>query len=67
MEKGKTQTIDLQHHKVYIEDLKTEMVPYSVAVKAVEQMAELQAKEYMEDLEYAMKDLHKTINQIQKT
>lgn len=65
MQEDKTHTIDLRNHKVYIESLKTEMVPYSVAAQAVEQMAESQTKKYIGDLQHAMNELHKSITEIQ--
>lgn len=62
---NKQQIIKLEDHKVYMASIKTDMVPYSIAVKAVEQVAESQTKEYIEYLQHSMKELHKTIFELQ--
>lgn len=67
MKNNQSYITDLQQHKVYIEDLKMEMVPYSVAVEAIKQIAELETKEYIDQLEHTMNELSKTINGIQNS
>ena len=64
MEQNKDKLINLEDHKVFVEAVKTDMVPFSVAVKAVEQMANLAADKPMKDLEYAMKELHRTMSEL---
>lgn len=56
--------INLEEHKVFIDKLKIEMVPYSIALKAVEQAANLDTEQYAKDLENAMTELNKALNNI---
>jgi len=67
MENNQSYTTDLQKHKVYVEDLNMEMVPYSVAVRIIEQMAELQTEDYLKQLQQTMNELSKTMNGIQNS
>lgn len=56
--------INLEQHKIYIETLKMEMVPLSVAIQAVEQATNVNTEKYEKDLEFAIAELHKALNNI---
>ena len=58
-------TINLEEHKVFVDKLKMEMVPYSIAIQAVEQAANLDTEQYAKDLENAMTELNKALSNIQ--
>jgi len=57
--------IKLEDHKTYIKELKMEMVPYTVAKKAVEEAGSLGTEQYAKDLENAMTELNKALSNIQ--
>lgn len=50
--------IDLEKHKVFIPELNIEVVPYTVAVQALEQVQE----EVMVKVDQALNDIQKSIN-----
>ena len=57
--------INLEDHKTFIESHKMEMVPYSIAVKALTELsAELNSDKYLEELNSAMQDLRSSLNNI---
>lgn len=55
--------INLEEHKVFVASYNMDMVPYSVALKALEQSGGEQVNKYLKDLEFAMNELHRTMNQ----
>ena len=57
--------INLEEHKVYIESLKMDMVPFTVAVQALNDLSlELSNSGYLEELNKAMEDLRVSLNNI---
>ena len=56
--------IDLEEHKVYIEATKMDMVPYSVAMQALKEAANVDVEKYTKDLEFAMTELHRALNNV---
>ena len=59
--------INLEEHKVYVDSLKMEMVPLTIAVKALEQCAEAAAEvnvAYQSSVEEAFKKLEESIKEI---
>lgn len=56
--------INLDNHKVYVESLKMEMVPYTVAVQALQEAIDIDTDKYAEDLEAAMAELRNSLNNI---
>ena len=56
--------INLEDYKVYVESHKMEMVPYSIAIQAVNQAANPNTVNYLEELEKAMKELRNSLNNI---
>lgn len=56
--------INLEEHKVYVDSLKMDMVPLSVALQAVQQATSIDAAKYAKDLEYAMTELHNALNNV---
>jgi hypothetical protein len=58
--------INLEDHKIFIESHKMEMVPYSIAIKALTELsAELSSDGYLEELDKAMQDLRTSISNIE--
>ena len=57
--------IKLEDHIVFVDKLKMDMVPYSIAIQAVEQAANLDTEQYAKDLENAMTELNKALSNIQ--
>ena len=58
--------INLEDHKIFIESHKMEMVPYSIAIKALTELsAELSSDGYLEELDKAMQDLRTSIRNIE--
>ena len=57
--------INLEEHKVYIESLKMDMVPFTVAVQALNELSlELSSSGYLEELNKAMENLRTSLNNI---
>lgn len=56
--------INLEDHKIYVESHKMEMIPYSIAIQAVNQAANPDTDEYLEELEKAMEELRNSLNNI---
>ena len=57
--------INLEEHKVYIESLKMDMVPFTVAVQALNELSlELSSSGYLEELNKAMENLRTSLNSI---
>lgn len=56
--------INIEEHKVYVDSLKMEMIPYSIAVQAIKQAGSVEIEKYMRDLEHATSELHKALNQL---
>lgn len=57
--------INLEEHKVYIESLKMDMVPFTIAVQALNELSlELSSSGYLEELNKAMENLRTSLNSI---
>ena len=56
--------INLEEHKKYVESHKMDMVPYSIAMQALEEVANVSTVEYEKDLELAMNELKETLNNL---
>jgi len=56
--------IDLNKHKVYVDSHKMEMVPLSIAIKAVKEASTPEVENYAEEFEKAMAELRNSINNI---
>ena len=57
--------INLEEHKVYIENLKMDMVPFTIAVQALNELSlELSSSGYLEELNKAMENLRTSLNSI---
>ena len=56
--------IKLEDYKSYVDSHKMEMVPYSIAVQAVQEAADIDTEKYAEDLEAAMAELRNSLNNI---
>ena len=56
--------VNLEDHKIYVESHKMEMVPYSIAIQAINQAANPDTDEYLEELEKAMEELRNSLNNI---
>jgi len=57
--------INLEEHKVYIESLKMDMVPFTIAIQAINELSlNLSSSGYLEELNKAMQDLRTSLNNI---
>lgn len=56
--------INLEDHKVYVDSHKMEMVPYSIAVQAMQEAIDIDTEKYAKDLEKAMAELRNSLNNI---
>ena len=56
--------INLADHKIYVENVKMEMVPYSIAMKALEEVTNPTTEKYFLELETAMNELKNSLNSI---
>jgi hypothetical protein len=56
--------IKLEEHKVYIDSHKMEMVPYSIAIQALEEVSNIETEKYLKDLEHATSELHQALSQL---
>ncbi len=57
--------INLEEHKVFVESHQMEMIPYTVAVQALNNLsAELNSDKYLQELNLAMQDLRSSLNNI---
>jgi len=56
--------INLEKHKVYVESLKMEMVPYSIAVQAVQEVNDIDAEKYAQELDNALKELQNSLSNL---
>ena len=57
--------INLEEHKVFVESHKMEMVPYTIAIKALADLsAELNSDKYLQELNLAMQDLRSSLTNI---
>lgn len=57
--------INLEDYKVYIDTLKMQMVPYTIAAQAVKEASNTDTEKYAKDLESAMTELNKALSNIQ--
>ena len=56
--------INLEKHKVYVDSLKMEMVPYSIAIEAVQEVQGSYTDEYLDKLEEALAQLQTSVNNV---
>lgn len=56
--------IDLEKHKIYVDSLKMEMVPYSKAVQAVQEVQNSYTDDYLNKLEEALAQLQTSVNNV---
>jgi hypothetical protein len=56
--------IDLEKHKVYVDSLKMDMVPYSIAVQAVQEIQGSYTDDYLNKLEEALAQLQTSVNNV---
>ena len=56
--------INLEDHKIYVESHKMDMVPYTVAMQALQEAVNLDTQKYAEELENVMVELRNSLNSI---
>ncbi len=56
--------IDLTKHKIYVDSHKMDMVPLSIAIKAVKEASTPEVENYAKEFEKAMAELRNSINNI---
>ena len=56
--------INLEEHKIFVESLNTEVVPYSVAVQAIQEILNTNADKYASELEEALGDLKNSLKDL---
>lgn len=56
--------IKLEEHKVYVESHKMEMVPYSIAIQALDEKISEELDTYTKEIEKTMEELRKSISDI---
>lgn len=56
--------IDLTKHKIYVDSHKMDMVPLSIAIKAVKEASTPEVENYAAEFEKAMAELRNSINNI---
>jgi len=56
--------VNLDEHKVYVDSHKMEMVPLSVALKAIKEASSPDVEKYSKDFENAIIELRNSINDI---
>ena len=56
--------IDFTKHKIYVASHKMEMVPLSIAIKAVKEASSPEVENYAKEFEKAMAELRNSINNI---
>ncbi len=56
--------IDLTKHKIYVDSHKMDMVPLSIAIKAVKEASSPEVENYAKEFEKAMAELRNSINNI---
>ena len=56
--------VDLTKHKIYVDSHKMEMVPLSIALKAVKEASTPEVENYAKEFEKAMAELRNSINDI---
>ena len=56
--------INIDQHKVYVDNLKMDMIPYTIAVQAIQEAADIDTEKYAVDLENAMTELRNSLNSI---
>lgn len=55
--------INLEDHKVYVDALKMDMVPLSVAIRALKEVMDL-TRDYEREVEEALSKLEDTVNNL---
>ena len=56
--------VDLNKHKIYVDSHKMDMVPLSIAIKAVKEASSPEVENYAKEFEKAMAELRNSINNI---
>ena len=56
--------INLEEHKVFVDELKMDMIPYSIALQAVQEVSNIDTEQYAIKLENAMLELRNSLNNI---
>jgi hypothetical protein len=56
--------INLEEHKIFVESLNMEVVPYSIAIQALEELANNSNMEYENQLDEAIQELQNSINNL---
>jgi len=56
--------INLEEHKIFVESLNIEVVPLSIAIKAVEQASDDDTTKYLNQLDTALDDLKNSLENI---
>ena len=56
--------INLEEHKIFVESLHMEVVPYSIAIQALEELANNSNMEYENQLDEAIQELQNSINNL---
>jgi len=56
--------INLEEHKIYVESLNMEVVPYSVAVQVVQEILNTNADKYANELQEALGDLKNSLSDL---
>jgi len=56
--------INLEEHKVFVDELKMDMIPYSIAIQAVQEVSNIDTEQYAIKLENAMLELRNSLNNI---
>ena len=56
--------INLEEHKIFVESLNMEVIPYSVAVKAVQEVSDPDTTKYFNELETAINELKNKVKDV---
>ena len=56
--------INLEEHKIFVESLNIEVVPLSIAIKAVEQASDDDTTKYLNQLDNALDDLKNSLESV---
>jgi len=56
--------INLEKHKIFVESLNMDVVPISIAYRALEEVAEANTADYEKEVDVAIKQLQETLNNL---
>ena len=56
--------INIEAHKVYVDSLKMEMVPYSIVLQALNEVNDIDTEKYTKELDSALAEFHKALKSI---